>query len=146
MAAQTDADVDLDLAASVDSAIVWAPARCGNPQKEATTGEPKDYAISRSGGGLTMKIHLTADVCYPVFRRAHSPTSWLACTFPPGEDGPRPGQAVVLADKAYFSARSRAPRVDEKSQIQVLDRSQPVLPMMYGVPERRSHDTSGPAP
>lgn len=30
--------------------------------------------------------------------------------------------------------------VDEKSQIQALDRSQPVLPMMPGVPEHRSHD------
>ena len=30
--------------------------------------------------------------------------------------------------------------VDEKSGIQALDRSQPVLPMMPGVPERRSHD------
>jgi hypothetical protein len=30
--------------------------------------------------------------------------------------------------------------VDEKSQIQALDRSQPILPMMPGVPERRSHD------
>jgi transposase len=31
-------------------------------------------------------------------------------------------------------------RVDEKSQIQALDRSQPVLPMMPGMPERRTHD------
>ncbi|MGK5534348.1 IS630 family transposase [Streptomyces sp. URMC 129] len=38
-----------------------------------------------------------------------------------------PERALVLA-------------VDEKSQIQALDRSQPVLPMMPGVPERRSHD------
>jgi transposase len=30
--------------------------------------------------------------------------------------------------------------VDEKSQIQALDRSQPVLPMRPGQPERRSHD------
>jgi len=30
--------------------------------------------------------------------------------------------------------------VDEKSQIQALDRSQPVLPMMPGMPERRAHD------
>ncbi|WP_416531566.1 IS630 family transposase [Streptomyces coelicoflavus] len=30
--------------------------------------------------------------------------------------------------------------VDEKSQIQALDRSQPVLPMVPGAPERRSHD------
>jgi transposase len=38
-----------------------------------------------------------------------------------------PDKAVVLC-------------VDEKSGIQALDRSQPVLPMMPGVPERRSHD------
>jgi transposase len=30
--------------------------------------------------------------------------------------------------------------VDEKSQIQALDRSQPMLPMMPGMPERRTHD------
>jgi transposase len=30
--------------------------------------------------------------------------------------------------------------VDEKPQIQALDRSQPVLPMMPGTPERRTHD------
>jgi hypothetical protein len=29
--------------------------------------------------------------------------------------------------------------VDEKSQIQALDREQPVLSMMPGVPERRTH-------
>lgn len=30
--------------------------------------------------------------------------------------------------------------VDEKSQIQALDRGQPVLPMMFGHPERRTHN------
>src|SRR5438094_837739 len=30
--------------------------------------------------------------------------------------------------------------VDEKSQIQALDRSAPILPLMPGVPERRTHD------
>jgi transposase len=30
--------------------------------------------------------------------------------------------------------------VDEKSRVQALDRSQPVLPMMPGMPERRTHD------
>ncbi|MFE2322758.1 IS630 family transposase [Streptomyces sp. NPDC059385] len=41
----------------------------------------------------------------------------------------------------YLDPPEKAPVlcVDEKSQIQVLDRSQPVLPMMPGVPERRSH-------
>lgn len=32
--------------------------------------------------------------------------------------------------------------VDEKSQIQALDRTQPILPMMPGVPQRRTHDYS----
>ena len=32
--------------------------------------------------------------------------------------------------------------VDEKSQIQALDRTQPILPMMPGLPERRTHDCS----
>jgi len=30
--------------------------------------------------------------------------------------------------------------VDEKSQIQALERTQPLLPLTFGVPERRSHD------
>ena len=38
-----------------------------------------------------------------------------------------PDKAMVLA-------------VDEKSQMQALDRSAPVLPMMPGMPERRTHD------
>ena len=32
--------------------------------------------------------------------------------------------------------------VDEKSQIQAFDRTQPILPMMPGLPERRTHDYS----
>ena len=32
--------------------------------------------------------------------------------------------------------------VDEKSQIQALDRTQPILPMMPGLPERRTCDDS----
>ena len=30
--------------------------------------------------------------------------------------------------------------VDEKSQIQALDRTQPILPLAFGIPERRTHD------
>ena len=30
--------------------------------------------------------------------------------------------------------------VDEKSQIQAVDRTQPALPMLPGMPERRTHD------
>ena len=41
----------------------------------------------------------------------------------------------------YLSPPTRAIvlSVDEKSQIQALDREQPVLPMMLGIPERRTH-------
>lgn len=42
----------------------------------------------------------------------------------------------------YLSPPNRALvlSVDEKSQIQALDREQPVLPMMPGIPERRTHN------
>ena len=30
--------------------------------------------------------------------------------------------------------------VDEKTQVQALDRTQPIFPLLPGVPERRSHD------
>ena len=42
----------------------------------------------------------------------------------------------------YLSPPNRALvlSIDEKSQIQALDREQPVLPMMPGVPERRTHN------
>lgn len=33
--------------------------------------------------------------------------------------------------------------VDEKSQIQTLNRAQPVLPMLPGIPNRRTHDYPG---
>jgi hypothetical protein len=41
----------------------------------------------------------------------------------------------------YLSPPNRALvlGIDEKSHIQALDREQPVLPMMLGVPERRTH-------
>ena len=38
------------------------------------------------------------------------------------------------------SERAVVPCVDEKAQIQALDRSQPLLPMRPGLPERRTHD------
>ena len=43
----------------------------------------------------------------------------------------------------YLSPPNRALvlSIDEKSQIQALDREQPVLPMMPGVPERRTHSS-----
>ena len=51
-------------------------------------------------------------------------------------------QKVVDVVGLYHNPPERAVVlcVDEKSQMQALDRSQPVLPMMPGMPERRTHD------
>jgi transposase len=53
----------------------------------------------------------------------------------------RPTDKVRDIVGLYLSPPNRALvlSVDEKSQIQALDREQPVLPMMPGVPERRTH-------
>ncbi|GAA2899533.1 IS630 family transposase [Streptosporangium fragile] len=59
-----------------------------------------------------------------------------------------PSTGPVFADRVhdviglYLDPPERvlAVCVAEKAQIQALDRAQPVLPMMPGVPERRSHD------
>jgi len=52
------------------------------------------------------------------------------------------GHKVVDVAGLYHNPPERAvvQCVDEKSQIQALDRSQPVLPMMPGMPEWRTHD------
>jgi len=51
-------------------------------------------------------------------------------------------EKVIDVVGLYHSPPERAVVLcaDEKSQIQALDRSQPVLPMMPGMPQRRSHD------
>jgi transposase len=55
--------------------------------------------------------------------------------------GPLFVEKVVDVAGLYHNPPERAVVlcVDEKSQIQALDRSQPVLPMMPGMPERRTH-------
>ncbi len=57
-------------------------------------------------------------------------------------DPPRSSTRFATSLALYLSPPDRALvlSVDEKSQNQALDRSQPVLPMMPGVPERRTHD------
>ena len=54
------------------------------------------------------------------------------------------GHRVACAkQERKHDARQRSDReihVEEKSQIQALDRTQPILPMMPGLPERRTHD------
>jgi len=66
---------------------------------------------------------------------------WLEDTFKLSED-------PLFIDKVrdvvglYLNPPERAVVlcVDEKTQVQALDRTQPIFPMLPGVPERRSHD------
>ncbi|EFL29539.1 transposase [Streptomyces viridochromogenes DSM 40736] len=92
-------------------------ARRRGPSKGAPAGEPDHHALGRSRGGLTTKIHLTADSrCRP-----------LAFVLTPGQAGdapafdqvmarlrvprpvgrPRTTPEMVLADKAYSSRAIR---------------------------------------
>jgi hypothetical protein len=61
----------------------------------------------------------------------------------PGSEG-GPGKRIKPKGRHRALVRPHERAVvlctDEKSQIQALNRFQPVLPMMPGTPERRSHD------
>jgi transposase-like protein/transposase len=65
----------------------------------------------------------------------------LTDTFKPSTD-PLFVEKVYDVVGLYFNPPEGAVvlSVDEKSQIQALDRSQPVLPIMPGMPEQRTHD------
>jgi len=52
----------------------------------------------------------------------------------------RPIVEVVSSSEEEAALRALVLCVDEKSQIQALDRSAPILPLMPGTPERRTHD------
>jgi hypothetical protein len=68
-----------------------------------------------------------------------------ACSAPQPDRQAVERSAVRRQGARYPAFTSRHPNrafvlsIDEKSQIQALDREQPVLPMMPGVPERRTH-------
>ena len=89
----------------------WPPtAACRNP-RSGGSGRPSGSSRIRS----------TRSSCPPTRSSStRSATSSVSYLDPPEK-------ALVLC-------------VDEKSQIQALDRSAPVLPMMPGMPERRTHD------
>jgi len=89
----------------------------------ATASGMSQSAVSRIWRAFALKPHqvesfkLSPD---PQFHRPRSATSSGSTLNPPEA-------AVVLC-------------VDEKAQIQALDRSAPVLPLMPGVPARQTHD------
>jgi hypothetical protein len=93
----------------------------GQSAMAARSGSSKS-AIGRIGRDFELKTHL-ADT----FKLSNDPSFVEKVVDVVGLYHNPPEKAVVLC-------------VDEKSQIQALDRSQPVLPMMPGMSGRRSHD------
>ncbi|OQM70696.1 endonuclease DDE [Bifidobacterium longum subsp. infantis] len=74
---------------------------------------------------------------------------WRAFNLKPHpEDGFKPSNDPLFADRVHDVVRLHLDPpesavvlcVDEKSRIQALGRSRPALPMMPGMPERRTHD------
>src|SRR5215208_3469412 len=103
----------------------------------ATT--PKD-ATHWSTRSMAREVGLTQSAVLRIWRafglQPHRQDTWKLSTDPQFVEKVHdivglylnpPERAVVLC-------------VDEKSQIQALDRTQPILPLLPGVPERRSHD------
>src|SRR6478735_3979830 len=63
------------------------------------------------------------------------------------EDRPKPGRPAQVDEVAVVLATLEPPpetpvvlSIDEKSQIQALDRTAPILPMRPGLPEKATHD------
>ncbi|WP_420918715.1 IS5 family transposase [Streptomyces coelicoflavus] len=115
--AQADAEGDLDWVASVDSTIVRAHQHtAGTRQKGLPAGKPDHHALGRSHGGLTTKIHLTADSRRPLAfvltpgQAGDAPTFPEVMTrlrMPPPIGRPRTTPEAVLTDKAYSSRANR---------------------------------------
>ncbi len=100
---------------------------------------PKD-ATHWSTRSMAAEVGLTQSAVHRIWRafglQPHRRESWKLSKDPQFIDKVRdvvglylnpPERAVVLC-------------VDEKSQIQALDRTAPILPMLPGVPERATHD------
>ena len=100
---------------------------------------PRD-ATHWSTRSMAREVGLTQSVVFEIWRafglQPHRQEKWKLSKDPQFAAKVRdvvglylnpPERAVVLA-------------VDEKSQIQALDRTQPILPMLPGVPERATHD------
>jgi transposase len=121
-----------------------APRKIGDDQVEAVIvktleDKPKD-ATHWSTRSMAEQMNLSRSTVNRIWRafglQPHRAESFKLSTDPYFVEKVRdvvglyldpPERAVVLC-------------VDEKSQIQALNRFQPILPMMPGTPERRSHD------
>jgi transposase len=107
---------------------------------EATLEETPRNATHWSRTSMAAKSGLSKSTIGRIWRR-FGLKPHLADTFKLSTD-PLFVDKVVDVVGLYHNPPERAVVlcVDEKSQIQALDRSQPVLPMMPGMPQRRTHD------
>ena len=125
----------------------------------APAGTPAEHRGREGGGSDRADAHLDAGGRHPLVARSLAKEAGLSHRSIWriwGAFGLQPQRAETFklsagphfVDKVrdivglYLSPPDRALVlcVDEKSQIQALDRSQPVLPLLPGIAERRSHD------
>ena len=107
---------------------------------DATLNRPPKRATHWSTRRLAAELNVTADFVLRVWHafglKPHLSKHFKLSTDPHFVEKVRDVVGLYLnpPDKALVLC------VDEKSQIQALDRTQPSLPMTFGVPETRTHD------
>lgn len=117
----TDAQVDMVIVKTLEEHPAKRDSHWSTRSMATATGMTQT-AISRIWRAFGLKPHLV--------------DTWKLSTDPLFIDKVRDVVGLYLdpPDKAMVLA------VDEKSQMQALDRTAPMLPMMPGAPERRTHD------
>jgi transposase len=132
--------------------------RCDGLLDEARPGRPRTINDDQVAAVIERTLHTTpADATHWSIRSMAAETGlshttirrmWSAFGLQPHRSQTfKLSSDPLFVDKVrdivglYLSPPNRALvlSIDEKSQIQALDREQPILPMMPGVPERRTH-------
>jgi transposase len=132
--------------------------RCDGLLDEALPGRPRSINDYRVAAVIERTLHTTpADATHWSIRSMAAETGLSHTTIRPMWSAfglqPHRSQTFKLSSEPLFvdkvrdivglylspPTRALVISIDEKSQIQALDREQPVLPMMPGVAERRTH-------
>ncbi len=136
--------IDRDLAGLLDEPRPGAPRRIGDDQIEALVVKtleqrPRD-ATHWSTRAMAAASGLSQSTVSRVWRafglQPHRVESWKLSSDPQFVEKVRDIVGLYLnpPDRALVLC------VDEQSQIQAIDRSQPIFPLLPGTPERRTHD------
>ena len=105
------------------------------------TPPPRKYGVTHWSSRLLARHLKIGDATVARAWREYGVQPWRACSFRFSTD-PQLAAKVVDVVGLYLHPPENAVVlcVDEKSQIQALDRTAPILPMQPGLAERRSHD------